>query len=62
METLEVKKGLFMQINDPIDDIYILEQGIAEIFLTIDGIDIVFERLFRGSVINYKSAFQNKDS
>ena len=58
MKTVEPQKGPYKEIDDPIMEIYILEHGIAEIYLTINGKDIVLERLFRGSVINYKSIFQ----
>ena len=46
-----------MNVGDDLSDIYILEQGIVEVFLTVNGKDIVLERLFRGSVINYKNIF-----
>ena len=44
----------------PIDSIYIVEQGIVEVVVTIGGKETVIERLFRGSVINYKNAFRMK--
>ena len=58
MKTVEPPKGPYKVIDDPIDEIYIIEHGIAEIYLTINDKDVVLERLFRGSVINYKSIFQ----
>ena len=58
MKTVEPPKGPYKAIKDPIREIYIIEHGIAEIYLTINGKDVVLERLFRGSVINYKSIFQ----
>ena len=61
MKTKEPPKGPYRQIGDPIDQIYIIEHGIAEIYLVINGKDIVLERLFKGSVINYKSIFQKDD-
>ena len=48
---------MLMNVGDDLSDIYILEQGIVEVFLTVNGKDIVLERLFRGSVINYKNIF-----
>ena len=48
--------------GDNIDEIYIIERGIVEIFLKIGGNDIVLERLFRGSVINYKNLFTKEKS
>lgn len=48
--------------GDEINDIYIIERGIVEIFVKIGGNDIVLERLFRGSVINYKNIFTRDKS
>jgi len=64
MTTQEQKKGDFKAVGDPIDEIFIIEHGIAELYIPINGRDIVLERLFRGSVINYKNVFHNteKDS
>ena len=58
MKTVEPAKGPFKVIDERISEIYIIEHGIAEIYLSINGKDVVLERLFRGSVINYKSIFQ----
>ena len=60
MKTVQRPKEIFKKVGDPIDAIYIIEHGIAEIYLTIKGKDFVLERLFRGSVINYKSIFKTK--
>jgi CRP-like cAMP-binding protein len=49
--------GHYMLVDDPIEDICIIEHGIAEVYLHVNGRDMLFERLFRGSVINYKSIF-----
>lgn len=57
MKTLEPPKGPYKVIDDPIREIYIIEHGIAEIYIMVNGKEIVLERLFRGSVINYKSIF-----
>ena len=59
MKTIEPPKGPYKEIDDRINEIYILEHGIAEIYLNINGKDIVLERLFRGSIINYKSIFMS---
>ena len=48
--------------GDSINEIFIIERGIVEIFLKIGGNDIVLERLFRGSVINYKNLFTKERS
>ena len=47
-----IKKG------DDINNIYIVEQGIVEVSIMISGKPIVLERLFRGSVINFKTIFR----
>ena len=57
MKTVEPNKGPYKEVGDPINEIYILEHGIAEIYLNVNGKDVVLERLFRGSVINFKSIF-----
>lgn len=44
-----------------VTDIIIIESGQVEIFMNVDGKQVVLERLFRGSVINYKSIFLNKE-
>ena len=43
--------------NDPVDQIYIIEKGIVEIYLKMGSKEVVLERLFKGSVINYKTVF-----
>lgn len=58
METKTLPKGDYLKIGDPINELCILEHGVAEVYLVINGREVVFERLFRGSVINYKSIFQ----
>lgn len=58
MRTITVPMGPYKEIGDNIDEICIIEHGIAEVYLTVNGRDMLFERLFRGSVINYKSIFQ----
>ena len=47
----------WMRPGDMIDSIYIIEAGIVDVIITIGGKETVIERLFRGSVINYKNAF-----
>jgi len=58
MQTKTLNKGDYLNIGDPIHEVCILEHGIAEVYLTLHGRDVVLERLFRGSVINYKGVFQ----
>ena len=47
-----IKKG------DKINDIYIVEQGIVEVSILVSGKPVILERLFRGSVINFKTIFR----
>ncbi len=51
-----------MHKDNPIAEIYIIEQGIVEVVINISGREIVIERLFRGSVINYKNVFMQTSS
>ena len=51
--------AMLMNVGDSIKEIYIVEQGIVEVVGHIAGQEIVLERLFRGSVINYKNVFLN---
>lgn len=60
MQTKTLSKGNYLTIGDAINELCILEHGIAEVYLTLNGRDVVLERLFRGSVINYKGVFQDK--
>ena len=46
-----IKKG------ELIDYIYIVERGIVEVSTMVCGKPVVLERLFRGSVINFKTIF-----
>ncbi len=51
-----------MHKDNPIAEIYIIEQGIVDVIINISGREIVIERLFRGSVINYKNVFMQTSS
>ena len=58
LDTQKMNAGHFwMRPGDEIDSIYIIEAGIVDVIITIGGKETVIERLFRGSVINYKNAF-----
>jgi hypothetical protein len=37
--------------------IQMVEEGIVEIFIYFEGVKIVIERLYAGSVINYRNLF-----
>jgi len=58
LDTRKIQSGtVLMNQGNPISDIYIVEHGIVEVIGQISGREIVLERLFRGSVINYKNVF-----
>ena len=63
LDTRKLNAGqVLMHKDNPISDIYIIEQGIVEVVINISGREIVIERLFRGSVINYKNVFMQTSS
>ena len=63
LDTRKLNSGqVLMHKGDHIEDIYIVEQGIVEIVTNLCGREIVIERLFRGSVINYKNVFMQTTS
>jgi len=58
LDTQKLNQGsILMHFGDNVEEIYIIEQGIVEVVTQIGGKEIVVERLFRGSVINYKNLF-----
>ena len=48
--------------DEKINDIYIVEQGIVEVSILVSGKPVILERLFRGSVINFKTIFRDTES
>lgn len=56
------KNDTLIKKGEKIDNIYIVEQGIVEVSILISGKQVVLERLFRGSVINFKTIFSNYKS
>ena len=48
--------------GEEIDQIYIVEQGIIEVYVIIGSKQVVLERLFRGSIINFKNIFRKTKS
>ena len=49
--------------GDPVTNLFFLQDGVIEIyFRTEDGNDFVIEKLFRGSIINYRVFFMKEDS
>jgi len=63
LDTRKIQSGtVLMNQGNPITEIYIVEHGIVEVIGNISGREIVLERLFRGSVINYKNVFMSTSS
>ena len=56
------KNDTLIKKGEKIDNIYIVEQGIVEVSILISGKQVVLERLFRGSVINFKTIFSDYKS
>ena len=48
---------LIFKPGDPMNTIQMLEEGVVEIFIYFEGSKIVLDRLFSGSVINYRNLF-----
>ena len=52
------KKGEILQrAGADADELYFLESGIIEVYTVFDDKDFVIERLFKGSIINYRTFF-----
>ena len=43
--------------GDKSTQLFFLEKGIIEVYITLDQRDFVLERLFRGSILNYRTFF-----
>lgn len=41
--------------NEVSNAMFLIKNGVIEIITNIDGHDLVIERLYRGSIINYRS-------
>jgi CRP-like cAMP-binding protein len=54
-------QAMLMSVGDTISEIYIVEKGMVELYVNINGKELVLERLFRGSVINYKTIFREEN-
>lgn len=39
-----------------------IQDGVVEIFILIDGKEVLIERLMRGSILNYRTFFLNQPS
>lgn len=57
-ETTKMSKGDILQKRgDDANELYFLQSGIIEVYTKFEGKEFVLERLFRGSVINYRTFF-----
>lgn len=66
MYNLEVKKFIggyiFQKPGDDATEMYFLTDGVIEIYTENDeGHEIILEKLFRGSIINYRTFFLKYD-
>ena len=46
---------LIFKENEISNAMFLIKNGLVEILVSIDGHDLVIERLFRGSIINHRS-------
>ena len=49
--------SLIFKPGDPMNTIQMIEEGVVEIFIYFEGTKFIIERLFPGSVINYRNLF-----
>ena len=43
--------------GDPMNTIQMVEEGVVEIFIYLEGTKFILDRLYAGSVINYRNLF-----
>lgn len=48
---------LIFKPGDPMNTIQMIEEGVVEIFIYFEGTKFIIDRLFTGSVINYRNLF-----
>jgi len=48
---------LIFKPGDPMNTIQMIEEGVVEIYIYFEGVKFVMERLYEGSVINYRNLF-----
>jgi CRP-like cAMP-binding protein len=53
-----LKNTIFQKPGDTASKLYFLQKGCIEVFTYDEGGEFVIERLFRGSVLNYHTFFQ----
>lgn len=63
LDTNKKNQGeLLISKDEEIDQIYIVEKGIIEVYVIVGGKEVILERLFRGSIINFKNIFRKTKS
>jgi len=61
LETQKKAKGEVLQRRgDDADELYFLQSGIIEVYTEFEGKEFVIERLFRGSIVNYRTFFMEE--
>lgn len=61
LETQKKSKGEILQRRgDDADELYFLQSGIIEVYTQFENKEFVLERLFRGSIINYRTFFMEE--
>ena len=61
LETQRKAKGEILQRRgDDADELYFLQSGIIEVYTEFEGKEFVIERLFRGSIVNYRTFFMEE--
>ena len=58
LETSAYKEDhIFQRPGDGADTLFVLQRGIIEVYTENEGKEFVLERLYRGSIINYRTFF-----
>lgn len=61
LQTQKRQKGEQLQIaGEDADELYFLESGIIEVYTEFEGSEFVIERLFKGSIVNYRTFFMEE--
>ena len=56
-----VKGEVLQRRGDDADELYFLQSGIIEVYTEFEEKEFVIERLFRGSIINYRTFFMEEN-
>jgi CRP-like cAMP-binding protein len=51
------KGDVLMKPDDVSDSIFFIEEGVVEVYTLFEGNIFVLDRLYRGSVMNYRTFF-----